>query len=386
MSTKKICVVTGGRAEYGLLVPVMQAIQQAPELTLQLVVGGMHLSTEFGHSVDQILADGFVIDEKIEHLLSVDSPSGVAKSSGLATLLLSEAFSRLQPDIVLLLGDRYEIHAAATTAVLMNIPLAHIHGGELTLGAVDEQLRHAISKMAYWHFVATAEYRQRVIQLGEHPERVFVSGAPAIDRIQQMSLLAKPELENALDWPINAPCALFSYHPETLSQRDSGQDMNAILQQIEDSGLSVLFTYANADSGGRAINRQLETFANTNRQRYRVVKNLGQLRYFSAMTHLNLLIGNTSSGIIEAASFHLPVINLGKRQAGRLQSGNVINSEISNLTLAIKQALSPDFIAQCRQVVNRYGNGQAANVIVKVLQQQSADIVKAFYDLDASAS
>lgn len=378
---RKVCVVTGTRAEYGLFFPIMKKILASEKLVLQLVVTTMHLAPEFGETYRQIEADGFEIDEKIENLLAADTKSAMAKSTGLATILLSDAFSRLKPDVVLLLGDRFETHAAATTAMLMNIPIAHIHGGEVTEGAVDEQIRHSITKMAYLHFTSTREYRNRVIQMGEAPERVFCTGAPGVDNILNMSLMGKTALEHELGWKLGKPTALFTYHAETLSAIDVAEQIQAILQVIKGSGLKVLFTYANADDGGRVINRAIETFAARNPEKYLVVKSLGQLKYLSAMKHSDLLIGNTSSGIIEAASFHKPVVNIGHRQDGRLRSGNVIDCGIERLAESISKALSEDFMAQCRKAVNVYGEGKASEEIVKLLESRQFGYVKRFHDL-----
>jgi len=377
---RKVCVVTGTRAEYGLFYPVMKKIQNSRELELQLIATTMHLSEEFGSTYKQIEKDGFIIDEKIENLLASDSKSSIAKSTGLATILLSDTFSRLQPDIILLLGDRYETHAAATTAMLMNIPIAHIHGGEITEGAVDEQIRHSITKMSYLHFTSTEPYRQRIIQMGEDPSRVFVSGAPGIDNIVNFKLLSKKDLEDNLNWKFGQDSALFTYHPVTLENSNINDEINQIFAVLEQTNLNILFTYANADDNGRVINQKIEDFCNTKPKKYKVVKSLGQLRYLSAMRYVDLLIGNTSSGIIEAASFLKPVVNIGDRQKGRLQSGNIIDCDISSLESAIEQARGDDFINRCSKVENIYGNGHAAELIVKTLEQSTFSIIKRFVD------
>jgi UDP-hydrolysing UDP-N-acetyl-D-glucosamine 2-epimerase len=378
---KKICVVTGTRAEYGLFYPLLQKIRQSPQLHLQLIATTMHLAEEFGNTLEQIEQDGFVVDAKIENLLAANSKAAMAKSAGLATLLLSDAFGRLQPDVVVLLGDRFETHAAATTAMLMNIPVAHIHGGELTEGAVDEQIRHSLTKMAYLHFTSTEAYRNRVIQLGESPERVFNTGALGIDNIVNMPLLGKQELQAQLAWRIEKPTALFTYHPVTLSDSDTKRDIAAILQTVRNSGINVLFTYANADGGGRIINREIENFAQTDSGKYKIFKSLGQLRYLSVLRHVDLLIGNTSSGIIEAASFQKPVVNIGDRQKGRLRNENVLDCDIAGLPEAIATALSETFGQQCSRVKNLYGEGNAADKIVAALEQTTFSCQKSFYDL-----
>lgn len=382
MSKRKICVVTGTRAEYGLFYPIMKKIQNSNTIELQIIATTMHLCEEFGSTYKQIEKDGFIIDEKIENLLASDTKSSVAKSTGLATILLSDAFSRLQPDVVLLLGDRFETHAAATTAMLMNIPIAHIHGGELTEGAVDEQIRHSITKMSYIHFASTETYRNRIIQMGEDHTRVFNTGAPGIDNIVRMNLLSKEDLESELSWKMDGATALFTYHSETLSPSDVKEDIANILATVQRSDMNVLFTYANADDNGRVINQKIEEFCKIDLTKYKVVKNLGQLRYLSAMNHVDLLIGNTSSGIIEAASFQKPVVNIGDRQKGRLQSGNVINCSITTLSQAIRQALSNEFRANCKALSNIYGNGNASDTIVNVLSSAEISVVKKFVDMD----
>lgn len=382
MNKRKICVITGTRAEYGLFLPIMHKIKSSDTLSLQLIVSTMHLSAEFGNTYQQIEKDGFTIDEKIENLLASDTKSAIVKSTGLATILLSDAFNRLKPDVVLLLGDRFETHAAATTAMLMNIPIAHIHGGEITEGAVDEQIRHSITKMSYLHFTSTESYRQRIIQMGEDPSRIFTSGAPGIDNIIKLTLLSQVELEHDLDWRFDDNAALFTYHPVTLYDENLNNDIDKIFTTLEQSNLNILFTYANADDNGRVINQKIELFCQKNPKKYKAVKSLGQLRYLSAMKYVNLLIGNTSSGIIEAASFHKPVVNIGDRQKGRLQSGNVINCSINELENAITQALSNVTQDNCKQYNNIYGDGNASDIIVDILSNTQLSVVKKFVDRD----
>jgi len=382
---RKVCVVTGTRAEYGLFYPVMKKIQASDRLELQVIATTMHLSEAFGSTYTQIEKDGFVIDEKIENLLAANTKTGIAKSTGLATMLLSDAFNRLKPDIILLLGDRYETLGAATTAMLMNIPIAHIHGGEITEGAVDEQIRHAITKMSYLHFTSTETYRQRVIQMGECPECVFNTGAPGIDNIMEMELLEKEALEHELKWCFGERTALFTYHPITLDMKDVQTKIETILSILNKTDLHVLFTYANADNGGNIINHAIEAFAQKNPHRYKVVKSLGQLCYLSAMKYVDLLIGNTSSGIIEAASFQKPVVNIGSRQKGRLKSGNVIDCSVETLDTAIAKANSTSFQEYCKRVQNIYGNGNASSVIVDVLTEQKLSVVKIFQDMDGES-
>ena len=380
MTKRTVCVVTGTRAEYGIFYPVMKKIQTSKILELQLVATTMHLSEEFGLTYKQIEKDGFSIDAKVENLLASDSKSSIAKSTGLATMLLSDIFSRLQPDIVLVLGDRFETHAAATTAMLMNIPIAHIHGGEITEGAVDEQIRHSITKMAFLHFTSVPEYKDRVIQMGESPERVFCTGAPGLDNILNLPLLDKITLEEELQWKIQSPTALFTFHSETLSSLDVKQQIDRVLHAVKKSNVNVLFTYANADDGGRLINQTIEQFVLENKEKYHIVKSLGQLKYLSALKHVDLLIGNASSGIVEAASFYKPVVNIGDRQKGRLQSGNVIDCSINAISNAIDKALSNGFKEKCSNVINIYGEGKSAASIVNILEESKLSVIKRFVD------
>jgi len=381
MIKRRVCVVTGTRAEYGLFVPIMKKIKASEYLELKIIATTMHFSKEFGDTYKKIEDDGFQIDEKIENLLSSDTKSSITKSSGLAIILLSDGFSRVKPDIVLLLGDRFETHAAATTAMLMNIPIGHIHGGEITEGAIDEKMRHSITKMSNIHFTSAEIHKDRVIQMGEDSDSVFSFGAPGVDNIMNMNLLNKKELEVELDWKINKPTALFTYHPETLSSQNIREVINSILLIIKKIDISILFTYANSDNGGRVINHEIEKFASLDKNKYLVVKNLGQLNYLSAMKNLDVLIGNTSSGIIEAASFCKPVVNIGDRQLGRLQSKNIINCNISNLEYSINKSISKNFLAKCSDVINVYGDGNSSEKIVKQLIKMSLKTKKSFFDL-----
>jgi len=380
MNKRKICVVTGSRAEYGLFCPILIKIQESNKLELQLISTSSHHSSEYGLTYKQIENDGFNIDDKIENLLLTDTKSSIVKSTGIATSLLSDSFDRLQPDIVLLLGDRYETHAAATAAMLMNIPIAHIHGGEITEGAVDEQIRHSITKMSYLHFCSTETYRQRIIQMGEDPARVFYSGAPGIDNIKNLKLLTKNKLEKELNWKLTSKSALFTYHPVTLEESDVEIDLEVILSILETFNLNILFTYANADSGGKVINQKIEEFCKIQPARYKVVKSLGQIKYLSAMKYVDLLIGNTSSGIIEAASFKKPVVNIGDRQKGRLRGENVIDCNLNSLQDSIKLALSISFRNKIKNLNNIYGTGAAADIILDKLINEPISVIKKFRD------
>ena len=380
MNNRKICVVTGTRAEYGLFYPILNKLQKSKKLQLQLITTSSHHSSEYGLTYKQVENDGFAIDDKIKNLFVSDSKSSIVKSTGTATSLLSDSFDRLQPDVVLLLGDRYETHAAATAAMLMNIPIAHIHGGEITEGAVDEQIRHSITKMSYLHFCSTETYRQRVIQMGEDPARVFNSGAPGIDNIKNLNLLTKRILEKELSWKFTSKSALFTYHPVTLEESDVKIDLEVILSILETFSFNILFTYANADAGGRVINQKIEQFCKIQPAKYKVVKSLGQVKYLSAMKYVDLLIGNTSSGIIEAASFKKPVVNIGDRQKGRLRGENVIDCNLNSLQDSIKLALSSSFRNKIKNLNNIYGTGAAADIILDKLINEPISVIKKFRD------
>ena len=385
MNARKVCVVTGSRAEYGLFYPILYKITKSDALELQLITTSSHQSVEFGLTYKQIENDGFHIDDQIDNLFSPDDKLSIVKSTGLATSLLAESFNKLKPDIVLLLGDRYETLSAATAALLMNIPIAHIHGGEKTEGAVDEQIRHSITKMSYLHFCSSEVYRNRVIQMGEDSSRVFNSGAPGIDNIVNLKLLTKRKLEEDLNWKFSPKSALFTYHPVTLEDTDIDKDLNMILSILKSSSLKILFTYANADFGGRIINKKIEEFCKIDTFKYKIVKNLGQVKYLSAMKYVDILIGNSSSGIIEAASYKKPVINIGNRQKGRIKGINVIDCKISRLQDSIAIALSDEFRNKIKSITNIYGKGNAAEIIVDKLVSEPLSVIKNFTDLDRSS-
>jgi len=378
---RKVCVVTGTRADYGLLYPVIKKIKLSTKLTLQLIATNAHLSSNFGMTYKQIEQDGFVLDAKIDNLFSSDEITSMSKSTGLALSLLSKSFEKLRPDVILILGDRYETHAAATAAMLMKIPIAHIHGGESTEGAVDEYIRHSITKMSFLHFCSTEFYRKRVIQMGENPNRVFNTGAPGIDNVLNLKLLTKSQLESELNWKLSSKSALFTYHPATLSDNNIRSDLKRILKTLSKFNMNILFTYANADSGGSIINKEIVKFCLKNNKKYKVVKNLGQVKYLSAMRCVDLVIGNSSSGIIEAASFHVPVVNIGDRQNGRLRNENVIDCNIESLKESIDIALSDLFLKKCKKIENIYGKGNASEAIIQKLEQQLFSQKKTFFDL-----
>lgn len=369
---RRICVVTGSRAEYGLLYWLMKEIQASPVLDLQTVATGMHLSPEFGLTFRNIEEDGFRIDEKVEMLLSSDTPAGIAKSIGLGTIGCADAFARLQPDIVVLLGDRFETFAAAQAALVARIPLAHLHGGETTEGAIDEAFRHAITKMAHLHFTATEEYRARVVQLGEDPARVFNFGAATIDGIRNLKLLSRSELEKALGFSFGERNLLVTFHPVTLEANTAGQQFGELLAALDDlPDTRCIFTMPNADTGGRVIRSMIEGYVAVRPGRAAAFDSLGQLRYFSVMGQVDAVVGNSSSGLIEAPSFHIGTINIGDRQKGRIKAVSVIDCEPmrESIRSAFRRLYSPDFQELLRKVVNPYGDGPVANRIMRVLAE-----------------
>ncbi|WP_411882782.1 UDP-N-acetylglucosamine 2-epimerase [Polaromonas sp. YR568] len=382
---KTICVVTGTRAEYGLLRWLMEGIRQSPKLALQVIATGAHLSPEFGLTYRDIEADGFVIDRKVEMLLSSDTPSGVTKSMGVAMIGFADAFAELRPDMVLVLGDRYEIFSAAAAATIARIPVAHLHGGETTEGAFDEALRHSITKMAYLHFVAAEAYRRRVIQLGEDPARVFLVGGLGIDNMLKLDLLDRGALEVALDFKLGPKNLLVTFHPATLEPGAAAGQMDellAALDTLQDTHL--IFTMPNADTEGRALSRQLEAYA-AGRPNAKVYASLGQLRYLSAIAHVDAVVGNSSSGLAEVPSFRKATINIGDRQKGRLKAQSVIDCapDREGIKAALAEAYSANFQASLGQVVSPYGDGGASQKILHTLENHdfSGSLKKTFHDL-----
>ena len=387
---KKICVVTGTRAEYGLLRWVMEGIRQSPELELQLVVTGMHLSPEFGLTVEMIEADGFMINRKVETLLSSDTAVGVTKSMGLGMIGFADALAELKSDLMLILGDRYEIFAAAASAMIARIPIAHLHGGETTEGAFDESIRHSITKMSHLHFVAAEEYRRRVIQLGEQPKHVFNVGGLGIDSILRFKLLSRDELEDALDFKLLKYNLLITFHSVTLEKNTSAQQMDellAALAELKDTGL--IFTMPNADTDGRVLFDQINHFCAENPQAH-AYSSLGQLRYLSCIEHVDGVVGNSSSGLTEVPSFKKGTINIGDRQRGRLRASSVIDCEpeFKSIAMALERLFSAEFQAELPKVVNPYGNGGASEAILQTLTAQSFKnlLKKSFLDMSSAVT
>ena len=383
--SRNICVVTGTRAEYGLLRPLLTVLASDAGVSLQLVVTGAHLSPEFGRTEEEIRADGFAF-ERLEMLLSSDTPVGMAKSTGLAVIGFADLFYRLAPYIVVVLGDRYEILAAAQAAMLMRIGLAHIHGGEITEGAVDDSIRHAVTKMANLHFVSEEEHRRRVLQMGEEPHRVHLVGALGWDAILGTEILSLSALGSSLTFPLQKGFFLFTYHPETRGEEGGTSSLEDILAALDAfPAHQVLMTKANSDAGGRAINRRLEQYAEEHPERCVLCASLGTLRYLSAMRACALMIGNSSSALLEAPLFGVPAVNIGSRQKGRHRYGNVIDvgTARTDIEQGIRDALSPRFQETCRDAVIPLADGNVAERIAHVLKNVPLEDLcrKRFHDL-----
>lgn len=386
MNNRKICVVTGSRAEYGLLYWLMKEVTDDPALELQVVATGMHLAPEFGLTYRAIEADGFTIDTKVEMLLSSDTVTGISKSIGLGVIGFADAFERLQPDVVVLLGDRFEIMAAAQAAFIAGIAIAHISGGEVTTGAVDDVIRHCISKMSRYHFVAAEAYRQRVIQLGEQPDSVFNVGDPGLDNIARLPLLGQKELGSAIGFDTARPYFLVTFHPVTTGDVDAAASLQELLSVLDGyPSHGVILTKANADMGGREMNRLIDEYAAARQDRVLAVTSLGQLRYLSAMKHCAAVIGNSSSGIVEAPAMHVPTVNIGSRQHGRLKADSILDcaDNKASIAKAVAQALTSEFREKVSSTVSLYGDCDATSRICATLKKVSLDRKhpKVFYDL-----
>lgn len=383
---RKICIFTGSRAEYGLLRGVLQEIETEPTLQLQILATGMHLSPEFGMTIQEIRADGFEPDETIEILLSSDTPTAICKSMGLAMIGYGEALQRLKPDMVVVLGDRFETFCMAAAAQVCRVPLAHIHGGETTEGAIDEAFRHSITKMSHLHFASCEAYRQRIIQLGEAPDRVFNVGALGVENIRRSSLMVRSELAESIGFTLEKPYFLVTFHPVTLEKDTSEGQFQSLLDALDSfSEFNVIFTKANADTDGRVINRMIDEYAEKQPERCLAVSSLGAHRYLSVMKHATAVLGNSSSGIVEAPSFKISTINIGDRQKGRIQASSILNCspDANAIRQAIGDALSSAFQEGLSGISNPYDQPGTCSTIVRLLEK--ADIFgitkKTFHDV-----
>ena len=384
---RKVCVVTGSRADYGLLRWVIEGIRDSSKLELQLVATGMHLSPEFGLTWREIEADGLMIDRKVETLISSDTPIGIAKSMGLGMIGFADAYADLEPDLVLVLGDRYEIFAAATAAMVARLPIAHLHGGEATEGVIDEAIRHSITKMAQLHFAAAEPYRRRVLQLGEAPDRVFNVGGLGIDGVLNHELLDREALEQSLDLRFGSRNLMVTYHPVTLEHDTACAQMSELLDaldQLQDTNL--IFTMPNADTNGRVLIRMVDDFVESHENAF-AYTSLGHLRYLSCLQYVDGVVGNSSSGLTEVPSFKKGTVNIGDRQKGRVRATSVIDCEPERaaISAAIKLLYSSQFQNTLPTVENPYGRGGASQAIVSIIESIPLEdlVLKSFVDLSS---
>jgi GDP/UDP-N,N'-diacetylbacillosamine 2-epimerase (hydrolysing) len=386
MNKSKICVVTGSRAEYGLLYWLLKKLESAEDFELELVVTGMHLSPEFGMTYKEIEKDGFPIAEKIPMLLSSDAPAGVTKSTGLGLIGFADLFDRSRPDVVVVLGDRFELFAVASAALFAAIPIAHIHGGEVTTGAFDEAIRHSITKMASLHFTAAEAYRKRVIQLGEQPDTVFNVGAPGLENIQKISLLTKEETEQSLGLKLGKKSLLVTWHPVTLEPGRAKQDLKALLDALDKlDDTKFVFTKSNADNEGRSLNRLIVDYVTSCPEKAVVHTSLGQVRYLSTLRQVTGVIGNSSSGIIEAPSVKTGTINIGRRQEGRVRASSIIDCDpdLESICSAFERLFSPEFQSLVQHTRNPHDGGPVSENILRILRQQESSgwRKKPFFDV-----
>lgn len=383
---RKICVITGTRAEYGLLSRLMLAIKEDKGLELQVVATNMHLSPEFGLTYKEIEKDGFVINKKVEMLLSADTPSSIVKSIGLGMIGFSDAYQDLLPDIIVVLGDRYEMLGAVASALFFKIPVVHISGGDVTEGAYDDAIRHSISKMSHLHFTSTEEYRKRVIQLGEQPGNVYNVGSIGLDNIKHTQLLSKDEFEKSIDFSLREKNLLVTFHPVTLDKQSAAIQFGHLLKVLDElSDVNIIFTKPNSDTDGRTIIRMIDEYVDEHRERSVAFTSLGYLRYLSALQYMDAIVGNSSSGITEVSSFGIPTVNIGNRQKGRLRAKSVIDctAEEEDIRQAIQKAFSPEFKEFTKTISNPYEKTGTVDEIMRVIKTVSLDslIQKKFYDL-----
>lgn len=391
MKKKTICILTATRAEYGLLYPIIVKLQEYAMIEVKIVVTGMHLSPEFGLTYQEIEQSGMTIDRKIEMLVSADTPSSISKSMGIALISFADYFAEIKPDMLVVLGDRYETLAVAIAAMNERIPIAHLYGGDISEGAVDDVVRHAITKLSYLHFTATKEHRKRVIQMGEEPKRVFCVGAMSVENARRQKKLTREELQREIGFywePVNEKLAIVTYHPVTLEDSTAEQQIDNLLDALDTiDSLKIIFTKANADAGGRIINQKIEEYVSNHPEKCAVYASLGQVRYLSAISMADVVIGNSSSGLSEVPSFHVPTVNIGDRQRGRMRGETVIScsTEKSAIGEAVKKALSPTFREEIADAKNPYEKeGTSENIvktIVEYLNDYEIDLKKKFFDV-----
>mgnify|MGYP006410450859 CR=1 FL=1 len=385
MTKRKICVVTGTRAEYGLLYWLMKEIDTDKDLELQIIATGMHLSEEFGNTYQQIEKDGFTIDKKVDISLSSDTELAISKSMGLGMIGFSDAFNELQPDLLVVLGDRFEIFSAVSVAMIAKIPVAHLHGGEATEGLIDEPIRHSITKMSHLHFTATNEYRNRVIQLGEQPDRVFNVGGLGVDNINKLKLMTKSDFEKAINFELGEKNVLVTFHPVTLEKSTSETQFQELLESISKlKNTKIIFTKANSDTNGRVINSMIDAYVSVNDNSI-AFTSMGQLNYLSALQFVDAVVGNSSSGLLEAPSFNIATIDIGDRQKGRIKADSVISClpTQESIRSAFDKSYSEDFQNIVDNTKNPYGNGGASKIVVDIIKDFDLNgiLKKIFYDL-----
>ena len=384
---RKICVVTGSRAEYGLLSGLMRAIQEDKDLQLQVIATNMHLSPEFGLTYREIEKDGFRIDKKVQMLLSSDTPNATTKSVGLATIGFADAYEDLQPDLIVVLGDRFEILAAVSAALFFKIPVAHLHGGEITEGAYDDSIRHAITKMSHLHFTSTEAYRQRVIQLGEQPDRVFYVGAIGVENIKRVPLMSQAELEESIRFELGKKSLLVTYHPVTLENHTAADQCRNLLEALDEfPEYKVIFTLPNSDTDGRVIIRLINEYVSLHSERCMAIPSLGLQRYLSALKCVSAVVGNSSSGIIEVPSFGIPTLDIGNRQKGRIAAESVVHcgNDSRSIIEGMQQVLSDVFRKQVKHVLNPYEKRDTTKNIYKIISTYPLENLrqKKFYDVN----
>ena len=383
---RKICVVTGSRAEYGLLSGLMRAIKEDKELQLQVIATNMHLSPEFGLTYREIEKDGFQVDKKVQMLLSSDTPNATTKSVGLATIGFADAYEDLQPDLLVVLGDRFEILAAVTAALFFKIPVAHLHGGEITEGAYDDCIRHAITKMSHLHFTSTEAYRQRVIQLGEQPDRVFYVGAIGVENIKRMPLMSKEELEESIGFELGEKSLLVTYHPVTLEDHTAADQCKSLLEALDEfPDYKIIFTLPNSDTDGRVIIRLINEYVSLHSEHCMAIPSLGLRRYLSALHCVSAVVGNSSSGIIEVPSFGIPTLDIGDRQKGRIAAESVWHCDVAKCGIVegLKKVLSPLWITSAKNAQNPYDKEDTIASIHKIIRTYPLEGLqkKSFYNI-----
>ncbi|MCL2651777.1 MAG: UDP-N-acetylglucosamine 2-epimerase [Candidatus Azobacteroides sp.] len=382
---KKICVITGSRAEYGLMSRLMRLIKEDNDLQLQIIATNMHLSPEFGLTYKEIESDGFTIDKKVHMLLSSDTANATAKSVGIGIAGFADAYEDLKPDMIIVLGDRYEILAAVSAALFYKIPVTHLYGGEITEGAYDDAIRHSITKMSHLHFTSTEEYRRRIIQMGENPETVYYVGALGCDNIRQVSLMNKEELEKSLNFPVDRKTILVTFHPVTMESNTAETQFKELLSAIDSfNDLRVVFTMPNSDTDSRIIMNLIKKYVAKNPQKAIWFTSLGMKRYLSVLQYIGAVVGNSSSGIAEVPSFHIPTLNIGDRQKGRIAAASVLHSLPVEDDIKKKLAMITEsgYSESLKNVVNPYNKPNTAQEIVRIIKERvNISVVKKFYDI-----